>query len=110
MNKLRIKKLGILSVAKIYAVMMFVMMLIICIPYGLFIIIFALSGASSLGGQGGLAMGGGGVILGLVIMIGVPIIYGLIGFVAGAIGALVYNIFAGMVGGIEIEVENVQSY
>lgn len=40
-------------------------------------------------------------------MIGLPIFYGLIGFVFGTIGALVYNIFAGMVGGIEIEVENV---
>ena len=110
MNKLRIKKLGILSVAKIYAVMMFVMMLIICIPYGLFIIIFSLSNASNFGGQGGLALGGFGVVGGLFVMIGLPIIYGLIGFVAGVIGALIYNIFAGMVGGIEIEVENVQSY
>lgn len=108
MNKLRIRKLGVLSVAKIYAIMMFVMILLISIPYGLFVIIFALTGASSIGGQGGLAMGGGGVVLGLVIMIALPIIYGLIGFVAGAIGALIYNLFAGMVGGIEIEVENVQ--
>lgn len=108
MNKLRIKKLGIMSVAKMYTVMMFVMSLIISIPYGLFIIIFALTGASSMGAdRGGLALGGGGVVLGLGIMIGLPIMYGLIGFVAGVIGALIYNIFAGMVGGIEIEVENV---
>jgi hypothetical protein len=33
--------------------------------------------------------------------------YGLIGFIAGALSALIYNIFAGMVGGIEMEVENV---
>jgi len=31
----------------------------------------------------------------------------LIGFVFGAIGALVYNIFAGIVGGVEIEVESI---
>jgi hypothetical protein len=111
MNKLRIKKLGILSVAKIYAVMMFVMSLLISIPYGLFIIVIALSGASTLGAEkGGFMLGGGGVVLGLGIMIGIPIMYGLIGFVAGVIGALIYNIFAGLVGGIEIEVENVQSF
>ncbi len=109
MNKLRIRKLGVLSVAKIYAVMMLVMSLIISIPYGLIIILFSLSGASSLGrGGGGFALGGGGVVVGLLIMIGLPIFYGLMGFVIGAISALVYNVFAGMVGGIEIEVENVQ--
>jgi len=108
MNKLRIRKLGVLSVAKIYAVMMLVISLLISIPYGLFIIIFSLSGAGSIGGQGGLALGGGGVVLGLGLMIGLPIMYGVMGFVLGAISALVYNIFAGFVGGIEIEVEGIQ--
>ena len=107
MNKLRIRKLGILSVAKIYAAIMFVISLLISIPYGLFIIIFALSGAGSVGGQGGLALGGGGIVLGLVIMIGLPIMYGAMGFVGGALGALLYNLFAGFVGGVEIEVETV---
>jgi hypothetical protein len=61
MNKLKIKKLGILSVAKIYAAIMFVISLLISIPYGLFIIAFSLSGADSVGGQSGLALGGGGL-------------------------------------------------
>ncbi len=107
MNKLRIKKLGILSVAKMYAVIMLVISLLISVPYGLFIIVFSLTGASSIGGQGGLALGGGGVVFGLLFMIGLPIFYGALGFVFGALGALLYNIFAGFVGGIEIEVENV---
>lgn len=107
MNKLRINKLGVLSVAKIYAVMMLVISLLISIPYGLFIIIFSLSGAGSIGGQGGLALGGGGIIFGLLVMIGIPIMYSLMGFIFGALGALIYNVFAGFVGGIEIEVENI---
>ena len=107
MNKLRIKKLGILSVAKMYAAIMLVISLLISIPYGLFIIIFSLTGASNIGGQGGLALGGGGVVFGLLFMIGIPIFYGVIGFVFGALGALLYNMFAGFVGGIEIEVENI---
>lgn len=110
MNKLKIRKLGILSVAKIYAVMMLVMSLLFAIPYGLFIIIFALiggAGAGSQDGLAGLAVGGGGVIMGIVFMIAIPIMYGLMGFVAGALSALIYNIFAGLVGGIQIEVENV---
>ncbi len=110
MNKLRIRKLGILSVAKMYAAMMLVMSLLIAIPYGLFIIIFALIGGASAGsqdGMAGLALGGGGIVFGLIIMIAIPIFYGIMGFIGGLISALVYNIFAGMVGGIEIEVENI---
>ena len=108
MNKLRIRKLGILSVAKIYAVMMLVISLLFSIPYGLIIIIFSLTGAGSLGRQQAFAVGGGGIVLGLLIMIGLPIIYGLMGFVGGALSALIYNIFAGFVGGIEIDVEAIQ--
>lgn len=106
MNKLRIRKLGILSVAKIYAAIMLVMSLLISIPYGLFIMIFGMAMMGS-GERAGFAAGGGSIVLGLVVMIGLPIFYGAIGFVAGAIGALLYNLFAGMVGGIEIEIENI---
>lgn len=110
MNRLKIRKLGILSLAKIYAVMMFVMSLLISIPYGLFIIILFLIGGVGTGrqdGMAGLLVGGGGVIMGLIVMVMIPVFYALAGFIAGALGALIYNIFAGIVGGIEIEVENI---
>lgn len=106
MNKLRIRRLGILSVAKIYAVIMLVVSLLISIPYGLFIIIFSLSGATALKGEGAFALGGGGIVVGLLVMIGLPVVYSIMGFIGGAFGALLYNLFAGLVGGIEIEVEN----
>lgn len=107
MNKLRIRKLGILSIAKIQAVMMLVMSLIISIPYGLMVMIFGgmMMGA---GKQETLIAGGGAFVIGLLIMVGLPIFYGVMGFVVGAIAALLYNLFAGMVGGIEIEVESIQ--
>jgi hypothetical protein len=108
MNKLRIRKFGILSVAKMYSLVMLVISLIIAIPYGLFIIIFSLIGGMGAGRQGGLMIGGGGIVMGIVFMIAIPIMYAVIGFVFGAIGALVYNLFAGIVGGVEIEVESVQ--
>jgi hypothetical protein len=106
MNKLRIRKLGILSVAKMYAAIMLVMSLLISVPYGLFIMVFGAAMMGS-GERAGFAAGGGSIIIGLLVMIGLPIFYGAVGFVAGAIGALLYNLFAGMVGGIEIEFENV---
>ena len=43
MNKLRIRKMGILSVAKMYAAIMLVMSLLISVPYGLFIMIFGVA-------------------------------------------------------------------
>ena len=107
MNRLRIRKLGVLSVAKIQALVMLVVSLLISIPYGLIIIVYSLFGASMIGGNASFAVGGGGVVVGILVMIGLPIFYCIIGFIGGAIGALVYNLFSGIVGGIEIEVENV---
>jgi len=48
------------------------------------------------------AVGVGMFIAGIVF---VPIIYGVIGFIIGVIGALLYNLVAKWVGGIEIELE-----
>jgi hypothetical protein len=109
MNKLRIRKLGILSVAKLYAVMALILSLLISIPYGLIIMIFGVAMLGQ-GGDAGRIGGAGGIVIGLLVMIGLPIVYSLCAFVGGAIGAVVYNLLAGMVGGIEIEVENVQQY
>jgi len=106
MNRLRIKKLGVLSVAKMYAAMAFVLSLLISIPYGLFIIIFSLIGAAGARGDAGFAVGGFGIVGGIAVMIILPIVYGIMAFIGGALGALIYNLFANFVGGIEIEVEN----
>jgi len=107
MNRLRIKKLGVLSVAKMQGVMGLVIGLIIGVIYGLIIIAYSLLGASILKGNSSLAVGGGGVVVGIIAMIAIPIIYGIIGFIGGALGALLYNLFAGMVGGVEIEVDSI---
>jgi hypothetical protein len=107
MNKLRINKMGVLSVAKMQAVLGLVIGLIIGVIYGVIIILYSLLGASLVGGDAKFAVGGGGVILGIVAMIGFPIMYAIIGFIGGAIGALVYNVFSRMIGGIEMEVENI---
>ena len=106
MSKLRINKLGVLSVAKVQGAVMFVIGLIIGVIYGLAVIAISLLGAG-IGGKGSLAVGGGGIVMGIVMMILFPVMYGAIGFVGGAISALLYNVFARMVGGIEMEIENI---
>ena len=44
-----------------------------------------------------------GAIFGVGAIIILPIFYGVLGFVVGLIGALIYNLVAGWVGGIQIE-------
>jgi len=34
-----------------------------------------------------------------------PVIYGAIGFCVGALGAVIYNALAGMIGGVELRLE-----
>lgn len=106
-----IKRLGVLSIAKMQAMIMLVFGIIIGVIYGLMFMAFGamiMSMEPSGRGSGGAAgAGAGGFIGGLMVMIFVPIVYAIIGFIAGAIGALVYNAAAKFVGGIEMDLENV---
>lgn len=43
--------------------------------------------------------------MGLGFALSMPIIYGVMGFVVGLVGALIYNLIAGWVGGIECQFE-----
>jgi hypothetical protein len=51
------------------------------------------------------AAAGIGAVLGVAAVIIFPIFYGCMGFVATLIAAWLYNVVAGLVGGIEIEVQ-----
>ena len=44
-----------------------------------------------------------GIMFGMGLFI--PVIYGVMGFVVGIIGAAIYNLVAGWIGGIEMDVE-----
>jgi hypothetical protein len=101
-----IKRFGIFSAAKIYAVVMAGLGLVIGVPLGLIMIVFGAAIASA--GGNSAAGGGFGIGLGLFYMIGLPIIYGVMGFVFGAIGAAIYNATARTIGGLEMELENAE--
>jgi hypothetical protein len=93
-----VKRLGVASVAKMYGA--------ISGAFGVVIgCIFAL--ASVVGA--GFSDTTEGAILGPIFGVGaivvLPLIYGVMGLIAGALGALLYNLFAGMVGGVELHTE-----
>lgn len=90
-----IQSVGVLSAAKILGLIEGALGLIF-MP---FFILFAVLGMAA----GGKASVFGGVA-GIVIAVFVPILYAALGFITGAIGALLYNLFAKWVGGIEVEV------
>ncbi|HWY21071.1 MAG TPA: hypothetical protein VNX26_07605 [Candidatus Acidoferrum sp.] len=91
-----IKSVGVLSVAKIMG-MIYGCMGLIFVP---FFLLIGLMG-SALGQQNSPLAG----IFGVGFAVLMPVIYGLIGFIAGLIGALLYNLFARWVGGFELELE-----
>ena len=109
MAEMTIRRFGVFSVAKIYGLLMFIIGLVIGVIYGLFLILFgAAMSAIGPGGNEALAGGVGTVAMGVGMMIGFPIFYGLMGFIMGLIGAAVYNAAAGMIGGVKFDLEGVQ--
>ena len=107
MAEMTIRRFGVLSVGKMYGLLMFIMGLIIGVIYGLIFII--LGATTSLGlGREGAAAGVSSVVVGIAMMIGIPLMYGFLGFIMGMIGALIYNAVAGIIGGIKFELEGTQ--
>ena len=106
MAEMTIRRFGVMSVAKMYGLLMFIFGLIFGVLYGLFFIIFG-AAMSALGGREATAGGASTIVIGIVMMVGIPIMYGLLGFIMGIIAALVYNGAAGLVGGIKFELEGV---
>ena len=97
-----IKRIGVLKAGVIQASIMALFGLII----GLCFLLFGTMLAGLTGGSDGTAAAGAlGMLGGMGMVIFLPIMYGVTGFLAGVIGAAVYNLVAGMVGGLEIEVE-----
>lgn len=98
-----LKRVGVLSAAKISGVMYAAIGLLIGgAMAALFSIIptAAPTGESNMPAWLGMMFGVGSLVF-------MPIFYGVLGFVMGGVGALIYNLFAGMVGGIELDLETV---
>jgi len=91
-----IKSVGVLSVAKILGLMYACLGLIVA---PLFLMIGVLASAA---GQRNNPLAG---IFTVGVALLLPVFYGVMGFIAGLIGALFYNLLARWVGGFELEME-----
>lgn len=89
-----VKSVGVLSFAKIMGLIYGCLGLIFAPVF----LLFGLIG--SLVGQGKSPFAG---VFGIVLAIFMPIMYGLMGFIFGAIGGLLYNLFARLAGGFELD-------
>ena len=93
-RRLRINKISPLTAGKITGALYAMLGVLI----GAFMALFSLIGSLASGDMTGLAFGIGTLVF-------APVFYGAIGLIGGLIGAVAYNFLAGMIGGIEMEVE-----
>jgi hypothetical protein len=91
-----IKRIAPLQLGKMLAIL-YGIMGVLFIPFFLLMTLFA----AHLPAQQRVGM----MALGAGFAVFFPIIYAVMGFVFGALGALIYNLVAKWVGGIEVEVE-----
>jgi hypothetical protein len=97
-----IRRIGVLSLAKFMGGIYGAIGLLI----GAVLSLAALAGAAIGGVQNdepGAAVIGAFVGVGAIIVL--PIFYGLMGFLGGLVAAFLYNLFAGVFGGIELDVD-----
>ena len=98
----RIRRFNVVKTATVVALMYMVIVAIFAIP---FFLLFAVAGVSVNGGPTqATGLFAGGIAIALVAVL----FYGLLGWVFTAIACVIYNLVAGWVGGIEVEVERAE--
>jgi len=98
--KQRIKRIAPVQLGKMLAVI-YALLSLIFVPFILMFGAIASTMHKTPGAPPFPAMLG----LGMGFMIFMPVIYAIMGFIGGALGALIYNLVAKWLGGIEVEME-----
>jgi hypothetical protein len=100
-----IRKIGVMSLGKLMAVMYAGIGLLLGGLYALFAVVGG-GAMMAMGGEENAALGGGMVIgMGLAAVVVAPIAYGIFGFIGGVISAFFFNLAAKYAGGLELEVQ-----
>jgi hypothetical protein len=98
-GQMRLKRIGVLSVGVFAGAAGALMGLF---AGGLVFLVSLAGNAAAIGNQGpapNLGFGLGGV----VFLFFAPVFYGVMGFIGGMLNAVIYNVIAGMTGGIEMQ-------
>lgn len=96
-----VKRIGPLSIAKVSGLLYGILGFVI----GCFVALFSLVGGAVSEELGGAALG---ALFGVGAVIVLPILYGILGFVTALVGAALYNLAAGWIGGIDVQIEGGQ--
>ena len=92
------KRIGVASAAKIVGALYLALGLLMGLILGCFALLGVVAeSGSEIAGLSGAFAGG-------LFVCFFPLLYGVLGAAAGAIGAAIYNVIAGQFGGLEIEV------
>jgi hypothetical protein len=97
-----IRRIGVGSVAKIAGLLYAVAGFLMGACFALLAMVGAGIGAASSDESTPLWLA---PLFGVGAIVSLPILYGLLGALFAALGALIYNVVAGMVGGVQLEVE-----
>ena len=89
-----IRRFSVMKTATVVAVMYVVIVAIFVIPFGILALAFG-------SGDSGASTGVGFLVFGLLA----AVVYGVIGWIITAIACAIYNLVAGWVGGIEVQVD-----
>ena len=84
----QVKRFGIFQTAKVMGIL-YALTGLVFLP---FVVLFSL-----------VSPRGAGFGIGFAVLL--PVLYGVFGFICIAIGCAIYNVVAGMVGGIEVELD-----
>jgi len=106
-----VKSVDIMPMAKVYGAMMaavgFIVSALIAVFYGILFggmgMIGMMTGGNAAGT--GIAVMVVGIVMLVVMVAAVTLMYGITGFITGAVGAFIYNFLASRVGGIKIELK-----
>jgi hypothetical protein len=93
-----IRRIGPWSVARIYGALSAVMGLLAGVVFAL------ISTAGAAFAPAGEQEGIMGLMFGVGAVVVLPVFYGILGLIVGALGAVLYNLFAAAVGGIELDI------
>lgn len=96
-----LKRVGVWSAARMIGALYATIGLLLGICFAVFSSMFA----ALLASQESSMPAGLGMIFGVGAIFIMPIFYGVLGLIGGAIWAAFYNLFAGFVGGIELQLE-----